>query len=675
MKTTKILALLAALCLLNFAGHAITNTVIAVSGTNIALSWPSSGYESYLVQYRQTLDATDSWSSLTNAYPASTNHTTYTIYGVIPPPSTNSGGGGGGNSSPPSPDEMNGSMSGSITTAASEPPMPMVIPANGSGAAVPLEIYPPDFDLSEFIIFDPATGEQMSGRGYVISSAAATPAGGFQPMDDPSGNTNITTGFYRVFQIPDWLADITNYVFDGPTFIPVDYATPDAPVDYVDNTTVLINGQPTDEAVFTPYVYQGVTNWGMGIYFDRFANGTNTIQLLTTVRQSGVLNDQTPYIVFSNAPQTITISNFVTYTNWSDLILSNTYTFNAQSTATNVDWEIDIYDVYDDFVNSQTGHSVDGNISWTWNLTDFNGDSRNDDGDPFFYPYLTITDGSGDPSGWMPPAANKFPSDATWLFAYLDKFYDDGTSNYVGADYYYTNAIHLMEGGPDEWEIGAWDCPIKYGRTYSQAERDASWGTLETNYLQSWNIRNFYYFGHGSSTTIGGDENVLDSSNNITASTNFPGGHAYLTSGWVLANVTANKSYGAIPFRFVFLDGCDTAVGNWPAAWEVPAQAETLSYYTNAVTNPKNLRPSAFVGWDTEIGGRKDWGTIDKFWEFRKDWMAEWAGTENEQLDDSFITAFQLSNWVSTDHDSHLKEYGYKTMRFQEYNDGGEWPQ
>jgi hypothetical protein len=38
--------------------------------------------------------------------------------------------------------------------------------------------------------------------------------------------------------------------------------------------------------------------------------------------------DQTPYMVFSNAPQTVVISNFVTYTNWSSLILSNSYTFN-----------------------------------------------------------------------------------------------------------------------------------------------------------------------------------------------------------------------------------------------------------------------------------------------------------------------------------------------------------
>jgi hypothetical protein len=64
-----ILALLAS----GFTAQAITNSAIAVSGTNIVLSWPSYGYESYLIQYRQTLDPSDSWSALTNAYHANSS--------------------------------------------------------------------------------------------------------------------------------------------------------------------------------------------------------------------------------------------------------------------------------------------------------------------------------------------------------------------------------------------------------------------------------------------------------------------------------------------------------------------------------------------------------------------------------------------------------------------------
>ncbi len=652
--------------------QAITNTVIYVSGTNIVLSWPSLGYETYLIQYRQTLNATDSWSQLANDYYAnSTNMTTYTLYGLASPPAGGGSGGGAGGGSPPSPD-----MAMSRTATAD---IPMAVPTNGSGSAVPLAIYPPGFDLSGFTIFDPATGESVSGSGYTISASpmtsGATPmdgGGGFTPDDSTNDASGPETGFFRVFHIPDWLESFDGYQFDGPTFIPVDFAAPDAPTNLVEYTTVLINGQPTDYADFTYNTIGGTTYGGMGIYFDYLPNGTNTIQLLTTVRQSDVINDQTPYMTFSNAPQTIVINNWVTYTNWNTMIFSNSYTFNAQSTATNVDWEIDIYDVNDNLVTSQTGHSPDGNISWTWDLTDSGGNSRLDDSDPFFYPYLTVN-ASPDPSGWMPPVANQFPSVGDWLFTYLDKFYDDGTTNYVGADTYYNNAISQMGGGPALWGVGFLDIPLKYGRSYTQTNRDSSWDDLRS-WLESWNNRNLYYFGHGAPNVIGGDENTVDSSNNITASMNFPNSNAKLTSAWVASNVTKNKYYGPMPFRFVFLDGCDTAAGNWAAAWGVPSQVEPLSYYQSS-SNISGARPNAFVGWDVEIGGSKDWGTIQNFWLFRSYWMANWSVEDStETLKNAFDDALTGSSWVDNAHYSHMKIGGYEDMKFLDYNHAGDWP-
>ena len=668
--------------------HAITNTAIAVSGTNLVLSWPSYGYESYLVQYRQTLNSTDSWSIVTNAYPAnSTNRTTFTLYGLVPPSA--SGGGSGSRNlvgGPPSP-----SFASRFTMAASSGPL--VVPVDGSGGAVPLALYPPGFNLSGYTIIDPLTGESVSGAGYAVSaqplSLGAQSLDSPQPLDDPSGDPPAPqTGFYRVFHIPNFLANFSGYTFDGPTFIPVDYASPDAPVDYVDNTTVLINGQPTDYSVFMPYVINGVTNWGVGVYFDRFPNGTNTIQLLTTVRESDTLNDQTPYMVFSNAPAAINIGNSITFTNWAELILSNTYTFQAQSSIPNVNWEIDIYDVYDNFVNYQTGYSADGNISWTWNLTDYNGNSRVDDSDPFFFPYITVTQNSSSPaqsggaqpnagssaSSWMPPLAEQFPSQGDWLFSYMDNFYDDGTANYAGADSYYNNAINTMGGGPALWNIGFLDIPLKYGRVYSQTNRDASWDVLRS-WLESWNNRNLYYFGHGWSTGFGGDINTLDSSNYITGSKSLPGSHAFLTSQWVHDNVTFNKVWGPMPFRFVFLDGCSTAAGSLPSAWGAPNQVEPLSYYKSA-SNTTGARPSAFVGWDVTIGGSKDWGTVDKFWQFRQFWMGNWSVevTTGETLKQAFDDALAGSNWVDNGHYSHMKIFGYQDMTFYQYNHEGDWP-
>jgi hypothetical protein len=665
-----------------FTAQAITNTAIAVSGTNIVLSWPSYGYESYLIQYRQTLDPSDSWSALTNAYHAnSTNRTTFTIYGVVPPPTTGGGSGNGYYISGLSP-SLNLARSSIMAGGMG----PLAVPLDGSGSTVPVVLYPPGFDFSNFNIFDPLTGESVSGVGYtapLLHQSALLSRDDAQPLDSGSGDPP-QTGFYCVFHIPSFPASITNYTFDGPTFIPVDYASPDADPSYVDSTTVLIGGQPMDYAVFMPYVYGGVTNWGVGIYFDQLPNGTNTIQLLTTVRQSDDLNDQTPYMVFSNAPAVITVGNLVTFTNWDDLIWNNTnYTFKAQTVA-NVDWEIDIYDGNNNFVNSQTGHSGDGNIAWTWDLYDYLGNLRSD---PFFYPYITITQNSGSSAQGggiqpnaggsttrpMPAAATPFPSVGQWIVAYMDKFYDDGTTNYAGADSYYIKGINAIAGGPIEWNVPATEFPLKFGRTYSQADRDSSWINL-TSWLYDPNSRNFYYFGHGAANSIGGDISVLDSSNNITGAKDLPNSKAHLSSQYVHDTVTFNRYSGARPYRFVFLDGCDTANANWPWAFGVPKQDEPLSYY-NSSANTRHTRPSVFLGWDVTIGGKKDWGTVDKFWAFRTDWMENWAGIFQEPLDQSLSDAnFIDSNWVDAGHFSHLKEYGYKTMGFFDYNYGGDWP-
>ena len=197
---------------------------------------------------------------------------------------------------------------------------PLALPLDGSGSPVPLALYPPGFDLSNFNIFDPLTGDTVSGANYVLSPMSQQtglsldsldPSGDPQPNGGSGGSPAPTTGFFRVFHIPSFLANFSGYTFNGPTFIPVDYAAPDAAVDYVDSTTVLIGGQPTDNAIFMPYVINGVTNWGVGVYFDRFPNGTNTIQLISSVRESDQISDQTPYITFSNAPAAITIGNLV----------------------------------------------------------------------------------------------------------------------------------------------------------------------------------------------------------------------------------------------------------------------------------------------------------------------------------------------------------------------------
>jgi len=259
------LPLFAVLLTSGISSFAITNTTVSVSGTNLVLSWPSYGYESYLIQYRQTLSPTDSWSTVTNAFPANgTNRTKFYIYGVASVQNHITGNTNRHTLPPPAP----AFSAGGATTGT-------VLVESPNGGTAPLALYPPGFDLSGLTILDPNTGESVSGAGYTVNASTLSA----QPLNQSSGSTAPTTGFYRVYDIPDWLVSLSGSTNSGPTFIPVSYSSTDAPTNYVVDTTLLINGQPTDYASFMAYPINGVNYWGMGIDFERFPNGTNTIQL------------------------------------------------------------------------------------------------------------------------------------------------------------------------------------------------------------------------------------------------------------------------------------------------------------------------------------------------------------------------------------------------------------
>jgi hypothetical protein len=105
-----------ACCLSSFTPHAfaIEGLEIAVPSTNVMLSWPSDSSETYIIQYRHTLNSTNSWMTLADYYPAdgSTNITSFTDTnladfgsgtliggtngGGSPMPGGGGGGGGGG---------------------------------------------------------------------------------------------------------------------------------------------------------------------------------------------------------------------------------------------------------------------------------------------------------------------------------------------------------------------------------------------------------------------------------------------------------------------------------------------------------------------------------------------------------------------------------------------------
>jgi hypothetical protein len=653
---------------------AVVDQQLQIQGTNLVLSWPSQGYEYYMVEYRPNLVSTTPWIQLTNCYRTTgTNRTTYTI-----PCCALNDLGGEYSMEPLSTSE--GELAGSPASGAVTDTDLWAAPADGSGDAVPLAIYPPGFNTNTLVIVE-RLREAVRSRSAAFTEGSSV-AAGFGETGNPatdsltSGGCNCPDiGFFRVWHIPDFLGSITNYIFDGPTFIAVDFKDY---LDRVENIDVLLDGQPTSDAIFISQDYAGVTYWGLGIYFDLFPSGTHTLQLRTTLRLDEKVGDKSVFLVVSNLSQSITLGNEVTFTNWDDLIQTTNFTFQAQTKTNSTDWWIDIYDANNNYVNGGSGHTSNGQISWTWDLKDTLGNPRDDlDNDPFFSSYVTFaTAGAGLSTRSTPAAQIGYPNVGAWLISYSDRFNTDAGFRYTSADQHYGPAIDAMAGWVSYRSIPVSEFPIKFGtNVYTQTERNNSWSDLKAALSQG-SYRNFYYYGHGGPNTIGTDGHEFDTNGYVTVGLRLPGSKAYLESGYVQNVLTFNKYAGSRPYRFVWLDGCSTANGNWPTAFGVDKTSYDLDHYTNNVANPKHRRPSAFMGWNQTIGG-PGWGNSEDFWNFREQCMGWWSYYwQTETLSDAIDEGRLTSDWPpggSGQLSGALRVYGYTNMLFNGYNQKADW--
>ena len=150
-----------------FQSSAVVDQRLEVQGTNLVLSWPSSGTEHYLIQFRPSFDPADVWETLTNNFPAnSTNRSTFVIPCCLLPPSVaeNSGGGGSSGDGPPTPGQsmaenaFGESENGTELWAVQE-----------SGSAVPFILFPPGIDTSNLKIFEVEKSQKRAvGPGRIV---------------------------------------------------------------------------------------------------------------------------------------------------------------------------------------------------------------------------------------------------------------------------------------------------------------------------------------------------------------------------------------------------------------------------------------------------------------------------------------------------------------------------
>ena len=557
------------------------------SGTNVVLYWPSTDSEYYLIQYRPSLDPSTPWQTLGDYYygASGTNITSFVHTDIVRYPALASGSGTNTpNISPMSMSTMSSSTDSSSLSDSSAP-MPMVV--NAAGNAVPLALYPSGFYLSGLTIFDPVTGESVSGDGYLISepvssslkssSLTSSQINQFQPMgaNDASGITNQYTGFYQVVRDGAHLFGLTNgAVLSGTVHLPVELANSDGTVSALSLTE---NDAPIGNSVQSAPV-----NLPLALVVDTtlMSNGVHMVSA------SARWDDTNGNVWEADSPPiSVTVSNEISFPNWMPQFgeTGNSLLIRATSAHTNTDWFIDVYDSSNIYIGTFGGHTDDGDIYVVWDL--IGPDSVAHTNDNFFNFYITTeyidppmppTYRQADPwlgkGAWCEVLQHAFDylTDSQTLYEELNGFVS--APGAMGANLFPPASA---DGSP---------YTLNFGSDNPQGNID--WANFRTALYHPL-THNLVYFGHGGPTGLG--QNISN------------------TNRFISATEIANRLH-TIPegqtnrhnFRFVFVDACSTGKGSLCKAFGIRDTENVPDIdYINA-----SMRHSCYVGWpnDKAIG-------------------------------------------------------------------------
>jgi hypothetical protein len=310
-------------------------------------------------------------------------------------------------------------------------------------------------------------------------------------------------------------------------------------------------------------------------------NGTYTIQM------TAALDDGTDY---ADNPVTVTISNPAWFFDpWN---VGGTEIFvGVQTIYTDCEgtWLLEIYDDQNDYVGYAEG-PIDSNGYFAWpdtpgpfslNNTDTNGNQNpstyytmqytTDAAHPISAtrPYNNLTRRVTIEVGWniQPTSATVVYQD---LFGDLHPIGQQQELELMQSIWVQENYYHWEELGSPQWptEIAA----------------VGGWANVATNPgLDDNRCRDFFWLGHGCETSLGsgGLGGTAIRSKDIGSG----------LRNNIISPLTGPNYH---PYRFVFLDGCNTANGNWPQAFGIPKQTGmTMNDFLK-----RGVRPRAFLGWN-----------------------------------------------------------------------------
>ena len=515
-----------------------------------------------------------------------------------------------------------GDGSDSETIAVAWASVPMAIPADGSGNASPIAIYPPGFDFSNYFLIDPSTDEWTSGKGIScglsvnLQSLDDVQSDGPQPTGGDGSDPALDTGFYKVVRNGVYLIGVTNgMTLSGIVTIPVEAGNGSG---QLDNLSLTEEGTPVSDVSIVSPPFQAPLQLVMDT--TQMSNGVHQISANASWYISGADN---PYYQATSLSLSINVYNEISFPNWMPQFGQeyDSLYIAAQSAHTNADWYIDVYGGDSGYIGTFGGHTYDGNIEIVWNLAGPPPTYQSYANEPYFEFVVQTFFDTGQNSGNGPQPTGSETAVTPKILKNWDKWAARGDwvvanqlfwGDWVGGDNLDTMTdgfVGMAEG------FGLTVLPThSYGEAfrihYNHNLEVSNWQTFRQA-LYAPNSRNLFYSDHGSTKGIG--YNAADTNVFIT--------QAEIES--VLRTVPQGQT-NRHGFRFVFLDGCETANGHLPEALGV-IQKENLphTHYDNA-----GLRRSAFVGWNkSPAGGYANHLVDTDHWKFIQNFQYLWLTT------------------------------------------------
>ena len=577
--------------------RAIEGLKIAIIGNNAFLTWPSIATETYIVQYRP--DFLTPWSCLTNSLPAnqSGNTTTFIHYNGVTYPGAAQGVGGGSGGPPPlsqaqiAPGSINQPLPVGIKPGKNPPKDPSLPPLPPS---------PPG------MIFPPGS----SGFATIPSSGS-----GLLMTASTSGGTNIatTSGFYEVVRQGVHIVGITNgMTLSGINYFPVEAGNSGGNLTLI---TVALNGSgydglgpiaPPFNQPFPYFVFDTTT----------VSNGAYTIQAngtwLVATNQYADPADTT--VSIASDQFTVNTAQEITFENWMPTFGQDFDSLLVQATSAhqNINWWVDAFDSTNGFVVDFHGASTNGQIAVQWDLTDFNGTPHTNDQ---FFNFVISTQ-------WLPGAVQSVPTKSGTQHSPFHILAGEG-GNSAQAQAPPTFKDNDIWTAPGQWVVAnqqawnaltghqsidtavdSWLTPIR-GRGYTvyptrqdgdnnqayrirfdtsvpQSTIDQDWLLMKASISDRIvNCRNLIYFGHGGDDRLGFNLGGTNSYNDTDIAFDL--------------KIQPANNLNRHAYRFVYLEGCNTANGDLPQTFGIPKKEGM--HITDFVFS--GSRPRAFVGWTT----------------------------------------------------------------------------